>query len=183
MVQSGTHINHRKEIAMGTPNYLKKISTGTVGLAPKQMNVIATDEKFAGKPVPVMRVYGTARGTKKGTSNFGPYIGFLGEFEAINLCDGQKYRSKTLLLPSLAEQMLADSLDEAKSKSPDAFIEFGLDVTAEKNVSAKGGWEFKWGIKPLKQPEFLGETDSLSKLGQSLGELPLMIAPPAKAKK
>ena len=145
------------------------------------MNAIAIDERYEGKPVPVMRVYGTARGMKKGSSNFGPYVGFLGEFESINLLDGKKFRSKMVLLPSLAEQMLSDSLDEAKSTNPEAFIEFGCDITVERNLSAKGGWEFKWGMVPLKQPAFLGETDTLSKLGQSLGDLPLLLAPAVKS--
>jgi len=161
------------------PTYLKKITTATIGLSPKAMNAIATDEAMADKmPARVMRVYGTVRGQKKGTSNFGPWIGFLGEFESVNLIDGKKFRSKTLMLPSVGEMALSDALDEAKSKNPDAFIEFGLDVIVEKNESSKGGWEFKYGIIPLKSPEFQGESDTLAILGKSLGEMPILLNAP-----
>jgi len=169
---------------MSAPEYLKKITTSTVGLMPKAMTAIACDEKLGGKPVPVVRVYGTVRAEREGMTQFGPFTAFQGEFEAVNLVNGKKFRSKTLIVPELGTQMLQDALSEAKAESPDAFIQFGMDITVEENKSGKGGTLYKWGIVPVKQPDFRGENDALSMFGKSLGELPPMIAAPnGKAKR
>jgi hypothetical protein len=167
---------------MSAPEYLKKISTTTIGLMPKQMSAIALDEKFEGKPIPVMRVYGTIKAMKDGITQFGPFTSFQGEFEAINLATQKKFRSKTMLVPELGTQMLSDALSEAKAVSSDAFIQFGLDITVEENKSGKGGVPYKWGIIPVKQPDFKGENDALSLFGKSLGEPSFMLAPPASGK-
>lgn len=164
------------------PQYLKKITTATVGLTPKICDGIVTDEVNKGQKVPVMRVYGVCRDQKQGTSNFGPYIKFGGEFEGVNLTTGEKFRAKALLLPPIAEMGLADTLQEAKAKNPDAFVEFGLDIVVELNPSKQGGWAFKYGCKPLKL-DFTGENDQLSLMGASFGELPLLGAPTPKKKK
>ena len=168
---------------MGAPEYVRKITTATIGLLPKAMTAIACDEKTGGNPVAVMRVYGTVNSVKDGVTQFGPFTSFQGEFEAINLISTKKYRSKTLIVPDLATQMLSDSLSEAKASSADATIQFGIDITVAENKSGKGGTLYKWGIVAVKQPDFKGENDALSIFGKSLGEPTYLQLAAPKSKK
>jgi hypothetical protein len=163
------------------PEYLKKITVATVGWTPKLCDNIVEERPKA--RTPIVRVYGTVKQAETGTSNFGPYIKFKGEFEAVNLSSQEKYRAKNLLLPPIGEMAIADALQEAQAENKDASITFGMDIAVEENPSKKGGWNFRYAIIPLRSPEFKGESDALSLLGKALGELPLLEGPKTKGKK
>lgn len=152
------------------PEYVKKITTRHVRLQTKQMEQIALDamEKTGEvMPVPVMRVYGRVKTATQGQGTYGPYTKFGGEFEAVNLLDGNKFRSTALCLPAMGEQMVNDMLESREDK--DTWVQFGIDVTVEYNNSAKGGTKFSYGITPLMQ-QSSAKDDLLSKLGAELPE-------------
>lgn len=164
--------------------FLRKITSKEIGLLPKAMSEMVTAEDYNGKPIRVMRVYGMASGQKPGRSDNGEYIGFFGQFEAINLITGEKFRSKKLILGAIGEMTLSDALTRAQADNPEAQIEFGADITVQKKTNTKGGgWEHQWGFIPLLRPEYDGSNDALSKLGASLGDLPLLAGPQSTGKK
>jgi len=163
---------------MATRAYPKKITPSTIGLKTADLEKVAA-EKGKQKPVVVMRTYGRVSKMENGQTAFGSFIKFQGEFEAVNLLDESIHRSKTLILPACAETCLLEQIGAAKQDSKELLaVEFGLDITVEyyKNATLKGT-EFRWGVRPLNEPS--GE-DSLSKLGQQFGSLPLLTAPGKK---
>ena len=147
-----------KEVFMQFP---KKINTQSVGLALAQLEGIAKEADP--KAVPVMRVWGMVHAKTPGVSQFGSYIKFSGEFGALNLVNGEEFRSQNLLLPQVGEAVV-NSLFERAAKDG-GVAEVGLDVCVEFNNSAKGGTKFRYVVKPIV--EFKGD-DALSVMAKRL---------------
>lgn len=151
-------------------DYAKKLTTKTVGLTPEKCEEIAKGQ--GSKAIPVVRVYGTVKKAEPKQSDLGPYSFFHGQFEAVNLVDGHKVRSTSLIVPAVAEPLLNDALAGEKEANGDAAtLTFGLDITVLENLSQKGGWKFKFGVTALKGSE---QKDPLDMLGEQLGTLPLL---------
>lgn len=138
----------------------KKISTQTLGLRPAEIEALVAGKT---KPVPVMRVWGIISGATPGTSQYGNYVKFTGEIAAINLISTDEARSQALLLPGVAEGVVKSLFDKAAKVGGSA--QFGIEVCAEENISAKGGTKFRWVVKPLI--EYKGD-DALSEMAKSL---------------
>ena len=148
-------------------SYVKKITMASCGITPRLCEDIL--DKNGKKKTIAVRVYGRTFDMKADATDMGPFIKFIGEFEAVNLIDKSKYRSKTLIIPQVAEQFMADAVSAAKADDPNAVAQFGLDITIEENRSTKGGCKFKYGVQPLVDAP---KRDALSQIGESLGALP-----------
>lgn len=134
-----------------------KISLKTIGCQPK------TGAKIVA--CTVAHVYGSARNYVIGSSTYGEYTKFRGDFEAVNLSSGESYRSGNLLLPDVAADLLASALHAAgakhgRAKSPgidgddgeDALapIEFAVEIGIRPKTSDKpGGMPYEWTVRPL----------------------------------
>lgn len=146
---------------MAVTLFPKKITTQTMGLKPAELETIAQER--SGTQVPVLRVWGIVSGAKGGVSQFGNFIAFSGEFGALNLITGDEARSQTLLLPSVAEGVVASLFVKASKDGGSAQI--GIEVAVEENLSAKGGTKFRYIVKPLF--EYKGD-DAMAELAKQL---------------
>jgi putative lipoic acid-binding regulatory protein len=150
----------------------KKMTTKSIGLAREILDDIAVN---AVKPVAVARITGTVDGKHEDKSQFGPYISFTGKFGAINMIDGEEFRSQRLILPAVAEAAVNSMFDAAEGGS----ATIALDITVMKNSSDKGGTKYVFGVKPLMEPS---KKDSISLLMDKFGPLPMIAAPKAAKK-
>jgi hypothetical protein len=156
--------------------YVKKITTALCGVSAQVAEQTALNGD--GEEVPVLRIGGRITGSEPGKTAISDYIKFKGEFEAINAVTDQHYRSQSLIVPPVAEQMLSDL-----SSNGEEVTQFGLDITVVKNDSAKGGYKFRYGVRSLTSPKV---KDALSQLMDSFdAAIPLLPAPKSdkKAKK
>lgn len=132
-----------------------------MGLKTSQLEEIAVGA--AGTQVPVLRVWGIVSGMKSGVSQFGTYQRFTGEIAAINLVTQDEARSQALLLPAVAEGVVASLF--AKASKDGGSAQIGLEIAVEENVSAKGGTKFRYVVKPLI--EYKGD-DALAAMAKTL---------------
>jgi len=150
-----------------------------MGLRPSDIEEICAGKT---KPVAVLRVWGIASVATPGTSQYGNYVKFGGEFGAINLVSGDEARSQALVLPGVAEGVVKALFDKAAKDGGAAQV--GVEICAEENISAKGGTKFRWVVKPLF--EYKGE-DALSEMAKMLPApvyvKPLTETPSVKGKK
>lgn len=152
---------------MAVTLFPKKITTQTMGLKPDVLEEIAA--AAGGKQVSVLRVWGIVSGMTPGVSQFGNFQKFTGELAAINLITGDEARSQALLLPSVAEGVVASLYNKAAKDGGSAQI--GIEVAVEENISAKGGTKFRYIVKPLF--EYKGD-DALAEMAKSL-PAPVMV--------
>lgn len=138
----------------------KKISTATMGLRPSDLEALCAGKT---KPIAVLRVWGIASTATPGTSQYGNYVKFGGEFGAINLVSGDEARSQNLVLPGVAEGVVKSLFDKAAKDGGAAQV--GIEVCIEENLSTKGGTKFRWTVKPLF--EYKGD-DALSEMAKML---------------
>lgn len=134
------------------------------------------------KPTPVLRVYGRASEAEVGETQIGPFTRFRGEFEAVRLTDGEKFRARVAILPQLAEMFVAEGLEKSKDEEGNGALQFGLDITVEKHESTLGGLKFRYGLRPLTKPSEKGK-DVLTEMGERFGALPLLSEPAKKTTK
>lgn len=84
---------------------ISKITLKAIGAQPKP-HTIKTRTRVA-------EIYGSARKYSIGSSTFGSFVKFHGDFEGVNCADGETFRSPALLLPELAQELLVSALNHA----------------------------------------------------------------------
>lgn len=135
---------------------VKKLSVATVFGKIDLKKLIAADEK--GETVPVMRVMGSAIGTKTGDSNFGPWTALQGQFKAINLDTGETSEAATLFLPDVALTPILVGLAAPGARG----VQFAIDIHAKYAADAKpGGVPYEYTFVPLLPAE---DTDPIKQL-------------------
>ncbi len=82
------------------------------------------------KAVALCHIYGVCNGFKAGQTQYGNFVKFSGRFEGMNLETGEVQASGALILPGIAENLLAGVVGENES------VEFAFEI----------------GIKPSKSP-------------------------------
>jgi hypothetical protein len=65
----------------------------------------------------IAHVFGTATGYRSGSTNYGVFCKFEGNFEAVNLETGEIYKSRNLLLPEIIESLLMEQLVSLGAKA------------------------------------------------------------------
>ena len=152
-----------------------KISMKSIGVQPK-----------AGQPIvdgPVAHIYGSARNYLVGSSTYGEFTKFRGDFEAVNLSTGENYRSQNLLLPDIAAGLLVAALHAAGAKhgttktatTPEnpgepatAPVEFAIEIGVRKTASNKpGGRGYEFTLRPLVETR---DSDPLAALRKHVKE-------------
>ena len=128
---------------------LKKITLSEVfglprgdgGFKPKKH--FGADENGNFEPVLVMRIIGVANGYSMGTTNFGDFFKFSGNFAALN-GDGEEFRSPIAILPGPADELLKNAIDSSEGKP----VQIAFDVHAVKDSGDRG---YKFRVTPLMQ--------------------------------
>lgn len=147
---------------------LSKITLKTIGCQPKPNSV----QKMA----TLATIYGIAQRYKIGTSNYGEFTKFQGDFEAVRVADGETFRSAALLLPPIIGDMLRATVD----KADDTGVQFGVEIGVKPSDVPIG---YEYSVKPVFKTD---AADALAHLRDSvLKSLPAPETPtekPAKRK-
>lgn len=116
---------------------LRRITVKTVcGMDKGELlKLVMSDEKMA---FPLMRVGGIATGMRPGDGDFGPYVRFIGQFQAINIRDGRVFAAAMCLLPKFLEDELAGALGQEGAKT----VEFGFEISVKYDKSAATSYVF-----------------------------------------
>jgi hypothetical protein len=103
-------------------------------------------------PTALYTVFGTAEGTETGETSYGPWLGFIGNFEAVRALDGQRLKSNRLILQEPAQSLLRDALVEQKKKDPGASLSFAFNVgkrTSQRWVDTNEGSSYEYTIESI----------------------------------
>lgn len=102
-------------------------------------------------------LYGRCQDKKAGSSDFGEFIRFKGEFEAVNAESGDVFKSNEMIVPRILEGLL----DNAITADENASVDFAMEIWAEANEASITGYSYT--VKPLTEPQ---ESDALQELRQ-----------------
>jgi len=142
---------------------VNKISMKTIDAQPKARSVT--------EPQELAHIYGSARTFKEGSSTFGIFRSFIGEFEAVTLATGEVTRSNRILLPPVAEKLLTEqmlALGAVAGKEKTA-TDPGTEGTAG---SSPVDFAFAIGVKPQFEKD--GKTIKAQGQGYEYTLRPLM---------
>jgi len=131
---------------------LKKISTKTV-LGDVRKVVKDLED---GQIVDLMTVYGRAQGFKQGSSDFGDWLAFTGQFEVINLLTGETSEAPQVFLVEPLQGMLLAQLQNAES------VDFAVTLQAVVDSEMPRGYEYR--VVPLTETKRTDALDSLRAL-------------------
>lgn len=134
---------------MSNINLIRQITVKTIKAQPKPHS-IEEDALIA-------TLYGRCTEKKVGTSDYGDFIRFKGEFEAVNAESGETFRAGNMIVPGVLEGLL----DSAITADENNAVDFAVEVWVE--PSDRGNTGYTYSIKPLIQPE---ESDALAQLRQ-----------------
>jgi hypothetical protein len=139
---------------------ISKITMSSIKTQPSLVKTIEANE------LPLARIYGTLNEVRyqvdkdKGLN----YVFFVGSFEAINMQDGEVYRSGKLFLP----KGISELVETAVNKNPNESIEFAFEVRSIKATNPAG---YSYKVLALKSPEKTDELAALRKLVHSAGSV------------
>lgn len=130
--------------AAGTPERLRKITLGTIGAQPDMEKLLEKE----GKKQDCADIFGVATKAKPGSSDFGPFVAFLGSFRAVNLQTKQVYEASKLILPRFIEEELYGAFGEDGTGN----VEFAFRVSAkyDKEAATKYVYDMK-SLLPVKE--------------------------------
>lgn len=127
------------------------IARNSGGFKPKRD--FGADENGHFAPRLLMRVLGVVVDYKLGTTTYGEFIKFAGNFAAIN-SEGAKFRSNALILPGPADTLTLDAF-KAGEGSP---IELAFDIMVIPDGGERG---YKFQVQPLMEQK---QADPLAQL-------------------
>jgi hypothetical protein len=156
---------------------VKKLSTKSI-----VENIVARLPKDAegkiiqGQTVVLYRVYGTAQGIKTGSSTFGEWAAFTGQFEAVDSDSGEIVRSNQLFLPEVAELLL-----KVPVLKGDGDVNFAFDIGIKGTIeTATGLQKYEYTVGTVMEAK---EDDPLAKMRLELACNKPMALPVATAAK
>lgn len=132
---------------MSKLNLVAKITIAGIGAQPKPNTVVADTH--------VATLYGRCTDKQVGTSAYGDFIKFKGEFEGVNAATGETYRAGVLIVPNILESLLDASINTDDNNA----VDFAVEVWVKPSEKSKTGYVY--GIKPLIEP---AESDALAQL-------------------
>jgi len=101
----------------------------------KAVTVIQADGKtveFNGK-ADLLRVWGVSTDAKPGQSDTGSYVKLVGEFHALNLATGERFKSGAMILPNFIAEPMAGAL----RSSPQVEFAVGLGAQGDPSSATK----------------------------------------------
>jgi hypothetical protein len=124
-------------------------------------------------PRKLYTVFGTASGTRTGSSTYGDWILFTGNFEAVRESDGKRFKSAELVLQGAAETLLLDALQSIKTDDKNASVNFAFNVglkTSQRWADSGEGTTYEYTMESVINVE---RSDPLAHMRQALsGILP-----------
>lgn len=117
-----------------TAELVKKISAKTVN--------DGEDVPAPKEPTPLFTIIGIVQGFEIKESQYGPSVGFKGNFEAIRWRDGKRFISGTLYLPTMLADLLHASVRQAQADDVDATVKVAGVVGLKPSKKAAVGYEF-----------------------------------------
>lgn len=170
--------------------FVNKITMKTIDAQPKARSVT--------RPEVLCHIFGVARNFRLGSSTFGLFHSFIGDFEAVNLKTGEVTKAGRILLPGIAEKLLIERMlaagatpgkertatekeeDGEPTKTPVEFaFAIGVKPLFEKDgkTIAERGQGYEYTLHPIVE---MKESDSLTHLREASRKA---IAPPEQQKK
>lgn len=125
----------------------------------------ANDKETSG---PLVRIVGTVGSVKSGESNFGEWLAFIGQFQAVNLKTNEVFRSGKMFLPTVAQDMLLGAVQSVDSSG----VEFAFDIGIMRDDEAQVGYQYV--VVPLLE---VSEADPCARLLAQVGGAPQLEAP------
>jgi hypothetical protein len=132
---------------------IRKITTKAVA------GKIDFSEIYEKKHIDLMRVYGVARKALPQQTDLGAFIKFSGSFRAESCISGEAFQSGALILPGVAQDLLAGALDGENVDE----VQFGFVVSCD--YDAESVTKYHYSVESLMQP---AEDDPLERLGKIL---------------
>ena len=162
---------------MANAEFLRKITIRNCGFDSasilKAVTVIAADGKsveFNGT-AQLLRVWGRSTDAKPGQTDTGAYVKLVGDFHAMNLATGERFKSGALILPNFISEPMAGALRESPA------IEFALEIGAKGDPTSATKYVFS--VRELREAEPVGAMKELESL--ALAALPAPKAAPTPA--
>lgn len=132
---------------MSNLTLVSKLTIKTMKAQPKSGEVT--------EPKMIATLYGRCSDKKIGTSDYGEFIRFKGEFEGVNADTGDSFRSGDMIVPGILESLL----DSAITVDENNAVDFAVEVWVEPSDRSMTGYTYN--IKPLIKPQ---ESDALAEL-------------------
>lgn len=172
--QAGTASAPQTEIENEGVEMLRKLSPATIigqFKKPKKQDgvnadgsakMVAYGEEEIWPETALYIVMGVTHGTRTGTGDNGPWVAFLGAFEAIRIKDGKRFQGGQCFVPKAVEDMMVATLNatrKAQAESGTAgAIEFGIEVGVKHSLTQMG---YEYYVKNLVKTQ---GTDPLAAL-------------------
>lgn len=137
----------------------KKLSAKAIcgNLKKMVMDGIKAETLKNGDTIELFDVMGVARDTMTGVSDFGDWIGFKGDFQAIRTTDGQRFRSGKCFLPEGASDLI-EAAQPSKEKEIAFAFRIGLIVDDTANTL------YEYTVESPLEPE---QNDAIKRLEES----------------
>lgn len=129
---------------------LRKITLGTIKVQPDIEELM----KAPGRKLDLADIYGVATKAKPGTSDYGPYVSFLGSFRAVRLADKAVFESSKIILPQFIEEELFGAFGEGMTGN----VEFAFRVSAkyDKEAATKYVYDMKSLVPVAENAQLAG---------------------------
>lgn len=152
------------------PETVRKITLGVLGVQPDIEELMKAD----GKRLDLCDLYGVATKAKPGSSDYGPFVAFLGDFRAIRLADKAAFASRKIIFPAFIEEELYAAFTDGVNGN----VEFAMRISAkfDKDAATKYVYEMKPIIKPAESAQL---TALESRMKEQAKLLPAPKAPKA----
>lgn len=137
---------------MSNLTLVSKLTIKTMKAQPKSGEVT--------EPKMIATLYGRCSDKKIGTSDYGEFIRFKGEFEGVNADTGDSFRSGDMIVPGILESLLDSAITVDENNS----VDFAVEVWVEPSDRSMTGYTYN--IKPLIKPQ---ESDALAELRNLAG--------------
>lgn len=157
------------------PEMLKKITLKGCGVQPSAEMVAklekAYDKDKKSAKIDVLDVFGIARKAKPGTTSFGDYLRFAGQFKAVNLQTKEQFQSGAIILPRFLEEQLfsvmgADAVND---------VQFAFRISIAYDADTRNARHYQYTAQPLLKPS---ENDPLSMLEKTVSDSMKALAGP-----
>jgi hypothetical protein len=145
---------------------ISKITMATIGCKPALVTTLPEGQN----ELPIARLYGKLSDVRyqddKAKGQI--YTYFIGTFEAINMQDGDVYRSGKMFLPKGISELVEDATKKAREKDPKASIAFAFEVRA---IKANNPIKYSYKVLALKNPEAADELREIRESVQKAGTI------------
>lgn len=134
----------------------------------------AEEDKEQKYPLPMQPrrlylIFGQARDVKTGTSDYGPFEEFLGQFEAIVIETGERSVSARCFLQEPAQTMLSEQMAKRENKTDMVAFSFEVGVKpSQKWIDTDAGNSYEFTIKAHFE---LDKADPLAAMRQRLAHV------------